>query len=614
MTKSITSIGSRTLQAALLTACVAGAALAQAPVAQQPQTQANPAKVPVNPLRNAYFGQLHLHTGMSFDAYIIGTRLYAEDAYRFARGEEIEQDGRKIKSDEPLDFLGVSDHSEYLGQLRLLGEPDGPLSQTSYGKLFSTASPEKRLALIFSLSDSFGSGGVKPPDLLTRDLMKSNWQRQIDAAEKYNQPGKFTTFVAYEWSSLPNGANLHRNVIFRGPKYPELPFSSVDSANPEDLWRYIEHQRSNGIQALAIPHNSNVSDGLMWSYADSNRNPIDREYAETRVGIERLVEITQSKGTSETRPELSPDDDFAGFELIENLLTVPRPGSINGSYVRQGYARGLELERRTGVNPFEFGLIGGSDYHNGLSQSGERDLGQDPTRDVAKLLRDTTSFGGVKGSTAGLAGVWAESNTREAIFDALYRRETFATSGTRPRVRFFSSFKYPQGITKQRDWIKRAYELGVPMGADLYASPSDKQGALHFLVQAAKDPNGANLDRIQIVKVWLENGAQKEQIFDVAWAGNRKLDANGKLPGIGSTVDIGKATYTNDIGAGELIGEWQDPNLRADTAAVYYARVLEIPTPRWTTYLAVQNKLPLPTSVPSAIQERAWTSPVFYHP
>jgi hypothetical protein len=614
MSKSIASIWSQALQAAILTTCVAGAALAQAPLAQQPSTQANPAKVPVNPLRNAYFGQLHLHTGMSFDAYIIGTRLYAEEAYRFARGEEIEQNGRKIKSDEPLDFLGVSDHSEYLGQLRLLDQPDGPLAQTTYGRLFSAAPPDKRLRLIFSLSDSFGSGGVKPPDLLTRDLMKSNWQRQIDAAEKYYQPGKFTTFVAYEWSSLPNGANLHRNVIFRGPKYPELPFSSVDSPNPEDLWRYIEHQRSNGIQALAIPHNSNVSDGLMWSYADSNRNPIDREYAETRVGIERLVEISQSKGTSETRPELSPNDDFAGFELIENLLTVARPSSINGSYVRQGYARGLELEQRTGVNPFEFGLIGGSDYHNGLSQTSERDLGQDPTRDVEKLLRDTTSFGGVKGSSAGLAGVWAESNTREAIFDALYRRETFATSGTRPRVRFFSSFKYPQGITKQRDWIKRAYELGVPMGADLYASPSDKQGALHFLVQAAKDPNGANLDRIQIVKVWLENGAQKEQIFDVAWAGNRKLDVNGKLPAIGSTVDISKAIYTNDIGAGELIGEWQDPSFRADVAAVYYARVLEIPTPRWTTYLAVQNKLPVPTSVPSAIQERAWTSPVFYHP
>jgi hypothetical protein len=614
MSKTNTSIWGQAIHAGVLAACVAGAAWGQTPSPQQPRTDNNPPKVAVNPVRNAYFGQLHLHTGMSFDAYIIGTRLYPDDAYRYALGEEVEQNGRKIKTDEPLDFLGVSDHSEYLGQLRLLGDPNGPLTQTPFGKLFNSVPADKRLALIFTLADSFGSGGVKPPELVTRDIMKSNWQRQIDAAEKYYQPGKFTTFVAYEYSSLPNGANLHRNVIFRGPKYPELPFSSVDSANPEDLWRYIEHQRSNGIQALAIPHNSNVSDGLMWSYADSSRNPIDREYAEIRVGIERLAEITQTKGTSETRPELSPNDDFAGFELIDNLLTIARPSNINGSYIRQAYARGLELEQRTGVNPFEFGLIGGSDYHNALSSTSENSLANNLIRpDVAKLLQDT-SFSGANGSSAGLAGVWAESNTREAIFDALYRRETFATSGTRPRVRLFSSFKYPQGITKQRDWIKRAYELGVPMGADLYATPADKQGALHFLVQAAKDPNGANLDRIQIVKVWLENGTQKEQVFDVAWAGNRKLDASGKLPPIGSTVDISKPTYTNDIGAGELIAEWQDPNFRVDTAAIYYARVLEIPTPRWTTYLAVQNKLPLPTSVPSAIQERAWTSPVFYHP
>jgi hypothetical protein len=614
MSTITTTSWSRVLQAAMASAFLAGATPAQTPAT--PHAQSKAADVPSNPLKNAYFGQLHLHTGMSFDAYLGGTRIYAEEAYRFARGEEIEQDGRKVKTDAPLDFLGVSDHSEYLGQLRLVSDPNGPLAQTAFGKLFAGTPPDQRTALLFKLSDSFGSGGVAPPELLTRDIMKSNWQRQIDAAEKFYEPGKFTTFVAYEWSSIPNGANLHRNVIFRGPKYPELPFSSLDSANPERLWRYIEHQRSNGIQALAIPHNSNVSDGLMWSYADSNRNPIDREYAETRVSIERLVEITQLKGTSETRPELSPNDDFAGFELIENLLTVPRPGSVNGSYVRQAYARGLEIEKRTGVNPFEFGLIGGSDYHNGLARTSENDLvGQDASHaDVKKVLQDATSLRGVKMSSAGLAGVWAESNTRASIFDALYRRETFATSGTRPRVRFFSGFNYARGITKQRDWIKRAYELGVPMGADLVSTATEKKRALRFLVQAVKDPNGANLDRIQIVKVWLDNGVQKEQVFDVAWAGDRKLGASGKLPEIGSTVNVDNATYTNDIGAVQLIGEWEDPAFRADHAAVYYARVLEIPTPRWTTFLAVQNKLPIPASVPSAIQERAWTSPVFYHP
>jgi len=396
-----------------------------------------------------------------------------------------------------------------------------------------------------------------------------------------------------------------------------VPFSSIDSANPEDLWRYIQQQREQGIDALAIPHNANVSDGLMWSYANSNHSPITREYAETRASIERLAEITQHKGTSETRPELSPNDEFASFELIENLLTIPRPSNVHGSYVREAYARGLDIEKRTGANPFQFGLIGSSDHHTGLSRSSENDTPSlaEPALDVKKLLQDSTTLRGVKVSTGGLAGVWAESNTCEAIFDALYRRETFATSGTRPRVRFFSGFHYSAGITKQRDWVKRAYAGCVPMGADLRAaSAGGKKDSPRFLVHAVKDPDGANLDRIQIVKIWLEDDAQKEQVYDVSWSGNRKTVGDGKVPSVGSTVNTETATYTNDIGAIELIGEWQDPQFKPEQGAVYYARVLEIPTPRWTTLLAVKNKLPLPTSVPAAIQERAWTSPVFYRP
>lgn len=589
----------------------AGVLLAMNAVAEEP------ASVPVNPLRNAYFGQLHLHTGMSFDAYLIGTRLYPEDAYRFARGETIQHGGQTwTPTEPPLDFLGVSDHSEYLGQMRLADDPSTALSQTAFGKaLAATSSLLQRLPIMSKLSESFGSGGLQPPELVTRELRKSNWQRQIDAANQYYQPGKFTTFVAYEYSSIPNGANLHRNVIFRGPTYPEVPFSSLDSANPEDLWRYIEHQRSLGIQVIAIPHNSNVSDGLMFSYSDSNRQPLSREYAETRASIERLVEITQTKGTSETRPELSPNDDFADYELMDNLLTVARPSSIHGSYVREAYVRGLELAQRLGVNPYEFGLIGGSDYHTGLSSTSERNV-VDPDKsaaDVQRILADTASFGGVKISSAGLAGVWAESNTRESIFDAMYRRETFATTGTRLRVRFFAGFHYPAGILKQRDWLKQAYQDGVPMGADLNAPANIGAGGPRFLVQAVKDPNGANLDRIQIVKVWLDHGAQKEKIYEVAWSGPRALDANGKLPAVGSTVNLSDASYSNAIGAVQLQAEWQDPEFQRDVAAVYYARVLEIPTPRWSTYLSVKYKLPIPTSVPATIQERGWTSPVFYH-
>ncbi|MET0657944.1 MAG: DUF3604 domain-containing protein, partial [Steroidobacteraceae bacterium] len=553
----------------------------------------------------------------SFDAFLFGERVFPEDAYRFAQGGEIEYAGRTVSRGQPLDFLGIADHAEYLGQLQLASEPNGPLGDTRLGKVFGSLTGEQLWGLMFKLSGSFGSGVPPEEDLLKEGLIKSNWQRLIDAAEKSNQPGKFTTFVAYEWSSIPNGANLHRNVIFKGPKYPSLPFSSLDSANPEDLWRYIQHQREQGIEAIAIPHNANASDGLMWSYANSYRSPISREYAETRASIERLVEITQNKGTSETRPELSPNDEFASFELIDNLLNVPRASSINGSYARQAYARGLEIEQRTGVNPFQFGLIGSSDYHTGLSRSSEDEVMAvtESALDVKRLLQDSTSLRGVKVSSGGLAGVWAESNTREALFDALYRRETFATSGTRPRVRFFSGFNYSPGITKQRDWVKRAYAGGVPMGADLAAAAAgNKKGSPRFLVQAAKDPDGANLDRIQIVKVWLENDAQKEQVYDIVWSGNRKAGADGKVPSVGSTVNTETATYTNNIGAVELVGEWQDPQFKPEQAAVYYARVLEIPTPRWTTWLAVKNKLPLPTSVPATIQERAWTSPVFYRP
>jgi hypothetical protein len=562
--------------------------------------------------RNAYFGELHLHTGMSFDAFLMGTRLYPDAAYRYARGEEIEADGQKFRRKVPLDFAAVTDHSEYLGQIRLAADPAGPLASTRWGKRILDYKPEQRLPLLYSLAESFGSGGEEPEELLDPAAIKSNWQHQIDAAEAAYLPGKFTTFVAYEWSSLPNGANLHRNVVFRGPNYPQVPFSSVDSSQPEKLWQYIQNQRQHGIQALAIPHNSNVSDGLMFSYADSNRDPINREYAETRAGIERLVEIAQTKGTSETRPELSPDDEFAGFELIDNLLTVPRPSSIHGSYVREALGRGLELEQRVGVNPFQFGLIGATDFHNSLSNTDEAIVPQQRVGlDVQRILTDAASLGGVRVSSGGLTGVWAEANSRESIYDALYRRETFATSGTRIRVRLFAGYDYAAGITRRRDWVARAYAAGVSQGSDL---PARAGSAPRFLVHAIKDPDAGNLDRIQIVKVWLEAGKVQEHVFEVLWAGNRQPDANGKLPALRSTVNVDTASYTNDTGATELIGEWQDPTFSTESPAVYYARVLEIPTPRWTTYLAVANKLPIPTSVPPVIQERAWTSPIYFKP
>jgi hypothetical protein len=308
---------------------------------------------------------------MSFDAFLIGTRVFRDRlpvrARRRSRSER-----QEVPAPVPLDFCAVTDHSEYLGQMYVASQPNGPLANTIWAKAINSEPTGERRLRVFSLAESYGSGGAEPPELLDPAQMKTNWQRQIDAAEQAYQPGKFTTFVGYEWSSLPNGANLHRNVIFKGPKYPELPFSSVDSAIPEQLWRYLQHQRELGIEALAIPHNSNVSDGLMFSYADSKRDPIDSEYASVRQSLERVVEITQTKGSSETRPELSPDDEFADFENVDSLLTVPRKSSVNGGYVRQALGRGLEIEKRVGTNPFEFGVIGSSDLHTGLVSSDEK--------------------------------------------------------------------------------------------------------------------------------------------------------------------------------------------------------------------------------------------------
>ena len=483
-----------------------------------------------------------------------------------------------------------------------------------------SVTPEQRLPLIYRLAGSFGSGGEEPPDLLQEGLLKSNWQRQIDAAEKYLPARTFTTFVAYEWSSLPNGANLHRNVIFRGPKYPQLPFSSLDSANPEDLWRYIEHQRSLGIQALAIPHNCecerrpDVVVCRLESQPDQPRVRRDaRQYRapgrnHAAEGHERDASGAVSRTTS------SPS-----FELIENLLTVARPSSIHGSYVRQAYARGLEIEQRTGVNPFQFGLIGSTDYHSGLSRSTENDFAGNfgPAPDVKKLLEDTTSLRGVKVSSGGLAGVWAESNTRDSIFDALYRRETFATSGTRPRVRFFSGLQVPgrhhQAARLGEARLCRRRADGLPICLRRQQRAARKRRASwcrQSRIRTAPISTASRSSRCGSRTASRRNRSSMSRGPAIA-----NPTPSGKLPAVGSTVNVETATYTNDIGVGRTADRMAGPDVRrADQAAVYYARVLEIPTPRWTTHLAAAEQIAASHEVPPTIQERAWTSPVFYRP
>ena len=574
---------------------------------------------PPNPERNAYFGDLHLHTSLSFDAAAAGTNTLPEDSYKYARGETVNYLGKRVRRNAPLDFLAVTDHSEYLGIATEAADPNGPFKNTEWPKKIASV-PLQQVMRFFSPSGFLGV--AKPiPEFTTEKVLESNWQKEVDAAQKYYEPGKFTTFIAYEWSPMPNGDHLHRCVIFEGPKYPKRPFSSLDSQKPEDLWKFAEKERKEGANVLLIPHNSNLSDGLMFAYKDSYGNEITRAYAEERQMNEPLVEVAQVKGTSETRPELSPTDEFAGFELLP-LVINGKKEHLHGSYVRDAYKRGLEIQSKVGVNPFKYGMVGDTDAHSGITATEEDNFpgalgNNDSQTDLDALFNKKNPIMSVPNTilTPGaLTGVWAEQNTRESIFNALKRREVFATSGDRLRVRFFGSFGYASGITSDKDWIKEAYAEGVPMGADLPHAAGSKK-APHFLVWSLKDPNSGNLDRIQIIKVWYRNGESFEKIYDVVWSGDRKPDPRtGKLPDVGNTVNVRKASYTNDIGAVELTGEWSDPDFDPSISAIYYARVIEIPTPRWPDYLAAANNFKIPEGTPTIHRERAWTSPIFYDP
>jgi hypothetical protein len=415
---------------------------------------------------------------------------------------------------------------------------------------------------------------------------------------------------------------MHRNVIFRGSTAP-LPFTALDSTRPEDLWAWLDRIRTKGFQVLAIPHNANASNGLMFDWNKSDGTPIDRAYAQERAENEPLLEVVQMKGASETHPVLSPNDEFAGFEIFDTLLDQQHHSREQGSYWRDGLGRGMVIGARVGVNPFKLGAVAGSDLHSGVPVSREADFGGDRGnvnlgggRYTAAQAKRVLDGSGVYKLTLqgspGLTGVWAESNTREAIFDALRRKETFATSGTRIKVRLFGNWNFPANLPMKKDWVKTAYATGVPMGGDL---PARNAGVPTFAVQAVKDPESGNLDRIQMVKVWVEGSERKERVFDVAWSGARRADPRtGKVGVVGNTVDLQTGHYTNSIGAAQLAAVWHDPAFEPGQSAVYYARVIEIPTPRWTTLRALEHHLPLPPQVPATIQERAWSSPVWYTP
>jgi Protein of unknown function (DUF3604) len=575
-----------------------------------------------NPDREAYFGETHQHTSWSFDAYIFGNHVTGPaDSYKYWKGETIKHPlGYDIKIDTPLDWGGVTDHSEYSGVVRLSNDPSSPLSKMPVAQKLIVRQPSDVQKIYLWLGQSMIDN--KPiSELVKPEVAGTVWKENNKAADEANQPGKFTAFCAYEWTSTPDYRNMHRNVFFKDcARVPEMPFSSLDSQHPEDLWKWMDVQRKAGNELLAISHNANLSDGHMYPIdVDSYGRPIDAAWAESRDRNERLIEMKQIKGSSETHPTLSPNDEFSNFEILTYLLGEPqgRFDHIVGSYARQALKDGLTMQDTKGYNPYKFGVVGGSDSHNtGTPYRQDNFYGAHGEADGTPEGRMAGHiFAGMDTryeNPAGVSGVWAEENTRASIFEAMQRKETFATSGPHIKLRFFGGWNYKSSVVDGKDWVKTGYKEGVPMGGDLKKMDSK---APTFIVWAVKDPTSGNLDRIQIVKGWTKSGQSFEKVFDVVWAGDRKPDvASGKVPAIGSTVDLANATYTNSIGSTELKTVWTDPEFDASLHAFYYARVLEIPTPRWTTIQAHQLGVPIPDVVAATVQERAWSSPIWYTP
>jgi hypothetical protein len=576
-----------------------------------------------NPLRNVYFGETHMHTAYSLDAYLGGTRQTPADAYRAAKGETVVVNGQPHSMRRPLDFAAVTDHVEYLGEMYAALNPgtpghDNPIIQ----QLIKLTDPDERQSwfMKYVISNSRSATPKRTDFYPGADVVRSGWKNTIAAAEQHYQPGVFSTLIAFEWTFVRKGGNLHRNILFRDGTVPELPMSRYDLASEEQLWGWLAQQEKAGVKSIAVPHNSNASKGLMFSETNSAGAPIDKAYAELRAHFERAIEMMQVKGNSEVNRKFWLADEFADYENADSIARFSGRVPMKENYVRYGVVKGLAHKQSLGVNPYKLGFVGGTDSHNGLMGDTAEDnfVGAHGLVDATPQVRQATEVGGWIDSSeqtpGSLTGAWATSNTREAIWDAIYNRETFATSGSRIAVRLFGGWNYADDLHTRPDVLKRAYKQGVPMGANL--KPAGKRdGAPRFLVMASKDALGANLDRIQIIKGWVDaQGVTLDKVFDVVWSGERQVAENGKLPSVGNTVDVKTATYRNTIGEAQLATVWQDPEFDPAIAALYYARVLEIPTPRWTTYDAVRAGLPLLDNVPATIAERAWSSPIWYGP
>lgn len=589
-----------------------------------PQAE-TPSVINYNPNRQAFYGDLHIHTGLSTDAYIFGVRSQPEDVYIFAKGGVIEHGaGYPIQINKPLDFAAVTDHAEYLGQARL-ANLDIPTTQQALSDLLLNENLFTITLAWLSSGQQMSTNGFSPGGkAINTQINKDAWQMTIDAAERHYQPGLFTSFIGYEWSADAGdiSAHLHRNVIYRTNDVADIPFSSLDSSRPEDLWQFLHQQNQLGKVAMAIPHNANFSRGFMYASLDSEGKPLTTEYAAMRSRYEPISEIMQIKGSSETHPILSSEDDFANFELLgESLFTQSSlPSTMKGSYMRDALRTGMEMSHSEGFNPFKYGVIGASDSHNASSPSDESNYsGKLPLLDGSAGLRTGEALllpDGINPVTrwgsGGLAGVWAEANTRESLFDALQRKETFATSGPRIKVRFFGGWGFNKDLLNQQDFVSQAYANGVPMGGELSSAAA---GAIpSFIIMAAKDPDGANLDRVQIIKAWVDdNGDSHEQVIDVAAADSRQIDPkSGKLAAVGNTVKAEEPSYSNTIGGALISTHWIDDDFNPNQHAFYYVRVLEIPTPRWSTYDAVT--LGTTPMEPVSIQERAISSAIWYKP
>lgn len=599
-----------------------------------------------------YWGDTHLHTSYSPDAYLMQNRSADPDtAYRYAKGYPVihPYHKAKIQIHTPLDFLVVSDHGEFMGVVPMILQDDPLVANTPTGKRYKKMAEEGQEIKIFQELIAQVNKVVPPnPDLNNEKINSTVWGRIMDAADRHNEPGKFTAFMGWEWSSTPNGANLHRVVVMKGGKENGknfIPYTSFDSGDPEDLWAWLDKtSKESNTDFLAIPHNSNISQGLMFPLQDSEGELIDADYANLRMRWEPVVEVTQIKGDSETHPKLSPNDEFADYETYDHLITVEgaQTGEMfgeaflgqlseadreyikknmkhvakKGDYARTALMRGLVLEDRTGVNPYKFGMIGSTDAHTSMPSAEENNFHGKMALDSTPGTKKEDILPGTPGwdmGAAGLAAIWATENTREALFDAMRRKEVYATTGPRIQVRFFGGWDYVSDDASAKDLAQVGYKKGVPMGGDLTKTPKGK--APTFLIHSVKDPKSANLDRIQVIKGWVDdNGEPQEKIYNVAAGGDREIKDN-KLDLVGTTVNLETGAYTNTIGGTELSVVWSDPDFDPTKRAFYYVRVLEIPTPRTTLFDTIALQVPPEESGnPATIQERAYTSPIWYTP